>query len=276
MRIICCLLITCLPPLLEAQTVLDPVNCLLDRRPVPYPFVREADVMWAKRIWRVIDLREKINHPLYYPTVATNCRISLFDIIKKSVLTDGTLIAFNRPALDDQFQFEMTKSEVNALLVQWDSTNQSEDPMNPGTYIQIPVKNEITTEQVWKYWLKEDWFFDKQRSVMDVRIIGLCPLVEKKTEEGESTGADKALFWIYFPQARPIFSNYGVYIRQNNMQRLSFDDVFWKRMFSSYIRKETNVYDRAIAEYSSGLDALLESERIKQEIFNYEQDLWHF
>jgi len=246
------------------------------RRAIPYTSLREADVMWSKRIWRVIDLREKINHPLYYPTSPILDRKSLFDAIKDAILVNGTIIAFNNPALDDEFKLEMTKSEVEALLIQWDSTNEVEDPNNPGVMIKAPIKTETTTDKVWKYWIKEDWFFDRQRSVLDVRIIGLCPLVEKKTETGESTGADKALFWIYFPQARPVFAKEEVYMRHNDAERRTMDDIFWKRMFSSYIRKETNVYDRTIGEYATGLDALLESERIKGEIFNYEHDLWHY
>jgi len=246
------------------------------RRAIPYTSLREADVMWSRRIWRVIDLREKINQPLYYPTSPILDRKSLFDAIKDAILINGTIIAFNNPALDDEFKLEMTKSEVEALLVQWDSTNEVEDPNNPGVMIKAPIKNETTTDKVWKYWIKEDWFFDRQRSVLDVRIIGLCPLVEKKTETGESTGADKALFWVYFPQARPVFAKEEVFMRRNDAERRTMDDIFWKRMFSSYIRKETNVYDRTIGEYASGLDALLESERIKGEIFTYEHDLWHY
>lgn len=246
------------------------------KRAVPYTHLREADVMWSKRIWRVIDLREKINQPLYYPTSPILDRKSLFDVIKDAILVDGNLIAFNNPALDDEFRLEMTKSEVDGLLVQWDSTNQVEDPSNPGVLIDAPIKEEVASDQVWKYWIKEDWFLDKQRSALDVRILGLCPLVEKKTEGGEGTGADKALFWIYFPQARPIFANQEVYMRHNDAERRNFDEIFWKRMFSSYIRKETNVYDRVIVEYATGLDALLESERIKDEIFKFEHDLFHF
>jgi gliding motility associated protien GldN len=246
------------------------------RRAIPYAFLREADVMWSKRVWRVMDLREKINHPLYYPTAPILDRKSLFDVIKDAILVNGTLIAFNNPAMDDEFKLEMTRSEVEALLVQWDSTNEVEDPNNPGVMVKAPIKNETTTDKVWKYWMKEDWFFDRQRSVLDVRIIGLCPLVEKKTETGESTGADKALFWIYFPQSRPMLAKEEVYMRHNDAERRTFDDIFWKRMFSTYIRKETNVYDRSIVEYATGLDALLESDRIKDDLFKFEHDLWHF
>ena len=239
------------------------------RRAIPYPHLREADVMWSKRVWRVIDLREKINHPLYYPTTPILDRKSLYDVIKDAALNDGTITLFDQPALDDEFKYEMTKSEIEKKLVKWD-TNDVEDPNNPGTYSKAAVKNEISSERIWKYWVKEDWFFDKQRSVLDVRIIGICPLTEKLSETGESTGGDNALFWVYFPEARPLFANQEVYMRHNDAERRTLEDIFWKRMFSSYVRKETNVYDRVISEYKSGLDALLESERVKNDIFMWE------
>ena len=246
------------------------------RRAIPYPTLREADVMWSKRVWRVIDLREKMNFPLYYPDEKIFDRKSLFDVIKDGATIDGSITAFGSAAIDDEFRYDMTKSEIDALLVKWDSTATTEDPNNPGTFIQAPTKTETTTAQVWQYWVKEDWFFDKQRSVLDVRIIGLCPLIEKKTESGESTGASTPLFWIYFPEARPVFANYEVYMRHNDAERRTFEDIFWKRMFSSYVRKESNVYNRGIFDYKTGLDQLLEAERVKEDIFKYEHDLFHF
>ena len=246
------------------------------RRAIPYPTLREADVMWSKRVWRVIDLREKMNFPLYYPDEIILDRKSLFTVIRDAAVKDGTITAFNNPLTDDEFRYDMTKSEIEALLVSWDSSNQAEDPNNPGTYISAPLKKEITTDKVWKFWVKEDWFFDKQRSVLDVRIIGLCPLIQKLTETGEATGGDKALFWIYFPEARPVFANQEVYMRHNDAERRTFEDIFWKRMFSSYVRKESNVYNRGIYDYKIGLDQLIEAERVKNDIFIYEHDLFHF
>jgi gliding motility associated protien GldN len=246
------------------------------RKAIPYPTLREADVMWSKRVWRVIDLREKMNHTLYYPDSKIFDRKSLFDVIKDAAIIDGTIICFDQPLTDDEFRYDMTKSEIENLLVSWDSTNQIEDVNNPGVMLAAPLKKDIGTAMVWKYWVKEDWFFDKQRSVLDVRIIGLCPLIEKKTETGESTGGDKALFWIYFPEARPIFANQEVFMRHNDAERRTFEDIFWKRMFSSYVRKESNVYNRGIYDYKTGLDQLLESERVKNDIFIYEHDLFHF
>lgn len=247
----------------------------MSRRPIPYTHLREADVMWSKRVWRTIELREKFNHPLYYPETPINNRKSLFDVIKKALL-DGEITAFDNPAMDDEFQVKMSKAQLQDMFVQIDSTQQAEDPNNPGTFIITPVKTELTSIDVKAYWMKEDWFFDKQRSVMDVRILGLCPLKEKKDPSSGEVVGYSALFWVYFPQCRPVFARNEVYNTKTDAERRSLDDVFWKRMFQSYIHKETNVFDRSIRGYTTGLDALFESERIRNDIFVYEHDLWHF
>lgn len=243
------------------------------RKPIPYTYLREADVMWAKRIWRVLDLREKINLPIYYPTTPIKNRYSLFDVIKKG-LEEGALHAYDRPLLDDEFQYEMPLSQVKAKLNTMDTVLSQN--INTGMMDTVLVPVSIESASITQFWIKEDWFFDKQRSVMDVRIIGIAPMREKIDKNtGEFRGYEP-LFWLYFPECRPYFAQFEVFNRQNDAERRSFDDIFAKRLFSSYIRKETNVYDRVIVEYAKSLDALLESERIKNDIFIMEHDLWHF
>lgn len=239
---------------------------------IPYAPLREADVMYSKRIWRTVDLREKMNHILYYPIQPINNRKSLFDVIKSNLLL-GKLTAYGNPLLDDEFKVPMTKSEIESMFTRVD-TNYVED-LNTGQMIATPVKMDVGSEAVKQYWIKEDWFFDRQRSVMDVRIIGICPLKENKGDNGEVRGYSP-MFWIYFPEARPLFANAEVYNRQNDAERRTLEDIIWKRQFASYIHKESNVYDRTISEYKMGLETLLEAERVKDDLFTFEHDLWHF
>jgi gliding motility associated protien GldN len=239
--------------------------------PVPLPPVREADVMWSKRIWRVIDMREKINLPFYYPTTPANGLKSFMQVVMDA-LKDNQLTAYD--ASSDEFLIPLTYEQIITSLSRTDSMTiqRTEPPYD--TYDTVIVKDFDPTA-VKQIRVKEDWFFDKQRSVMDVRILGLCPIIEEYDENGEFKGY-KPLFWIYYPNARNVFVQNNVFNRFNDSTRLSYDDVFMKRFFGSYIYKESNVYDRKISEYAKGMDALLESERIKNDIFNLEHDLWEY
>lgn len=243
------------------------------RRPVQYVHERETDIMWSKRVWRTLDLREKFNHPLYYPETPLNERKSLFDIIKQGLL-DGEIHAFDNPVFDDEFQVKMNKGQLDTLFNSVDSV-EVENPLVPNTYIMVAVPATLESRSIKQYWMKEDWFFDRQRSVMDVRIIGICPLQEKLGPNGDLLGY-KPLFWIYFPECRGLFARSEIFNTKNDAARCSADDVFMKRMFSSFVHKESNVYERSINSYSTGLDALLEAERVKKDIELMEHDVWHF
>ncbi|CAN5321381.1 gliding motility protein GldN [soil metagenome] len=245
------------------------------RKPAPYVYEREGDIMWSKRVWRTIDLREKFNHPMYYPETQINDRKSLFDVLRTGIL-NGTIYAFDNPFFDDEFKVRMSKSAYTLMFNWVDTLNYAQDPLNPdGPMILAPIPYELTSRDVKQYWVKEDWYFDKERSVMDVRIIGLCPMKEEiDPTTGEMIGVSP-LFWVYFPQCREAFARAEVFNTHNDAQRNTYDDLFQKRMFSSYVRKESNVYDREIASYATGTDALLEAERVKDDIGKMEHDVWH-
>ncbi|NTW33003.1 MAG: gliding motility protein GldN [Bacteroidetes bacterium] len=247
-----------------------------NRVPIPYTPFREADAFWTKRIWRVIDMREKINQPFYYPTTPQNGRRSFMQVVLDGI-KEGSIKAYD--ATSDEFLVEKPYEQFMKELNKTDSTQvEVPDPNNPGQTMLIDTVIETTFNptSVKQIRLKEDWFFDKQRSVMDVRILGICPIVDLFEADGVTPKGQQPLFWIYFPDTRVIFANSEVYNNFNDALRLTYDDIFFKRMFNSYVYKESNVFDRRITEYAKGMDALLESERIKDEIFVKEHDLWEY
>jgi len=264
----------CPPTLLQPATPYGSTH-FPNKTPLPYVHIREADVMWSKTIWRVIDLREKMNLPLYYPLEPDKeCRKSLFDVLRSDLFT-GEITAYGKPLLDDEFNYPLTISEVVALLKRIDTVS-TQDPLT-GVLKDTTIARDIVSENIKRYWLKELWFFDKQRSVMEVRIIGLCPLIEKIDQNtGEFRGYEP-LFWVPYAECRPAFAKAPVLMLvANTSGKITFDELFEKRIFDSFIYKESNVYDRLVVEYAQGINALLESDAIKEELFNIEHDLWHF
>lgn len=263
-----------------APTVLDGVYTkehYPERQPIPYAPLREADVFWAKRIWRVIPLEEKMNLPLKLPRKGdTKDRKSLMETIHASVL-EGRLTAYN--PIDDEFTRPYTMAEVNSVGVRKGDTTWVDDPNGGPQIPKVTPDEPLDPDKIVQFRLKEDWFFDKQRSVMDVRIIGIAPIMQKVSQEtGEVVeGANYPVYWIYFPELRKILSNSEVFNRGNDAQRLTFDDLFQKRLFSSFVMKETNVYNRRIQDYKKNtFDQLIEAQRIKDDIFNFEHDLWEY
>ncbi len=243
-----------------------------NRRFIPYTHLREGDVTWEKRVWRRLDMREKQNQQLYYPIEAVTSRISLMQVMLKYVLT-GQIMAFK----DDEFLEPLELSNIRSqLVIQEDSADVEEFDANGNAFM---VKKPGMTDSTWIYQnfvsleLKEDWFFDKQKSVLEVRILAMGFNVLKK---GKEDLGEYPIFYAYFPACRPFFAKHEVYNAKNDAERRTFEDIFWKRQFSSTATRETNVYDRTIERYSKGIDALLESDRIKNDIFRWEHDLWHF
>jgi gliding motility associated protien GldN len=291
------------------------------KKMIPYEHVREADMIWSKRVWRSIDMREKMNHTLYFPFdefspdgttwTRNSSRWSLWTVIRTNIINANVQVYYpfnpvQQASVDgDQFKYPVavqpgknfyTDSLYAKSLVEFQVLGAEEEgalipipsriPPYEDSVIQMPngdllVQYEprkviwVTSKDIVQYRLKEDWFFDKERSVLDVRILGIAPVVYKKNSSGQIEGM-RELFWLYFPQCRFAFNNYFVYNPKNDAQWMSFDDLFWKRQFASTIYKQSNVFDRKIETYRAGVDALMESEKITEEIRTLEHDVWHF
>ena len=249
----------------------------ITKRVIPYPDLREADVMYKRRIWQEIDLRQKFNHPFYFPIDPINDRQNLFDVIREALLTEGTLVAYSAGPLgeNDEFTLPLTPDSIRKILYPITLVKDfAEDGLTVlGTK---ELTSELSSDVVTRYRLKEDWIWDRQRSERYVRIIGIAPMIEKFDEDSGNSLGFSPLFWLYYPECRHVFARNEAYNMFNDAQRRTYEDLFQKRYFSSYIVKEDNSFNRTISSYARGLEALAESERISQELFNLEHDIWHY
>lgn len=252
--------------------ILNPTETRYNKKPIPYPHLREANIMWSKRIWRKLDMREKLNHPLYFPLEPSKDRISLAQLLI-SAADEGSITAYD--PFDDEFSTTLTKAQINQKLFKID-TFYFPNPDPPYNEEMKIVRKELDFADIKEFRIKEDWVFDKERSVLEVRIIGIQPVKENRDPTTGEVRGTEPLFWFYFPEIRPLLVNTPVFNTFNDAAQLSYDDLFWKRRFSSYIYKESNVYDRRINEYTTGIDAMLEAEDIKEDIFIFEDGLWEY
>jgi gliding motility associated protien GldN len=264
--------------LAQTQTVLDGAYVREHnptRKVIGYPYLREADVMWAKRIWQVIDLRQKINQTMYFPIDQLENRKSMFDVIRIGLIDQGSITAYGTgPSQeDDEFRYPLGQTELDSMLNP--VVIRYRENLDTGEKEEVRNVEAVTSRDVVAYKIKEDWIFDKQRSERYVRIIGIAPIVLRYSETGEVKG-QKELFWLYYPECRYIFNNYDVFNMHNGAQEMTFDQLFQMRMFQGYIVKEDNVYNRGVSPTWKGVDALMESERIKNDLFILEHDLWHY
>ncbi|MFI5137925.1 MAG: gliding motility protein GldN [Sphingobacteriales bacterium] len=244
---------------------------ILSAKVTPYPNLRESDVALAKRIWREIDVREKMNAYLVSP------KQRLIDVLMDAIAA-GELTAYdpapNKSDPDgDGFSTPLTPAQAKNKMA--DSVVVDKIDKNTGEKIGSTIKaGEFNPDSILKFRIKEDWIFDKQRSVFEPRIIGIAPMV--KPRAGSVSLDYQPAFWIYFPEARPILAVKEVVSRDNDNTGLSFDDIFMKRMFTSYLVKQSNDKNDRIKDYKDGIDRLYESERIKKSLMDWELNLWQY
>lgn len=260
-------------PSLRIDNAIDR-NLVKDRTPLIYEHIREDDAVFKQRIWREIDTREKMNLPFRYAANEDNGNQRFISILFNSIQS-GDVTAFNGD--DDRFTTPMTKEEVSKIITGGLDTSTVLD-LN-GDPVSLEVRQRmIEPDSIYRFRLKEEWIFDKESSRMFVRILGIAPIMMQYTSTGIPVG-DRILFWAYYPDLRPTLAKFEVFNGKNFSGRMSWEELFESRFFSSYITKSTfeNPYDRSLKEYiKDPLFRLLEGENIKEKIFNYEQDLWSY
>ena len=245
------------------------------RTPLPYEHLRADDALFAEKVWRELDLREKLNQPFRYAAESDNGSQIFVNILLKAV-NSGEVTAF----ADDRFSTPKTIAEIQQQTVGTADTVPVTDPNDINKVIEYRVtRASFDPSSVTKLALKEEWVFDREASRYFCRILGVAPLQTKYFPNGQERGST-VLFWVYYPDLRPILTKYEVYNPKNmGNSRMTWEELFESRMFSSYITKSTleNAANRTIRSYiKDPILALLEGENIKEKIFNYEQDLWSY
>ncbi|WP_316825792.1 gliding motility protein GldN [Pedobacter miscanthi] len=230
---------------------------------VPLADVREEDVFYAKRIWREIDLRDTVNSPLRSP---------------KSRLMDVLITAIKKDELTAYSPIDSALNEDDAFLNPMSADSAAKSALgtaevsNNKTGTVTTVVNDFNADLFLKFRIKEDWIFDTKRSIFEPRIIGIAPL-----KYNETSKQWQPVFWVYYPEAREILTKKRLINTNNDASSLSFDDFFIRRLFSSYIVKESNPGDNKIRDIiSNPKERLYESERIKKSVLDYEQGLWEY
>ncbi|MGE9516802.1 MAG: gliding motility protein GldN [Solitalea-like symbiont of Acarus siro] len=237
-----------------------------------YPKIRQADVMYSKRIWREVPFTEKMNKAMGSP------KQGIAQVIINAVL-NGELTAYANPddGSDDVFKKKLSIEDVKKLLGGTPEKIQyAPDPNRPDYLVDTVVVNKFDPNSVKKIRLEEDWIIDTKRSLMEPRILAIALLKDIVTQAGETLDGSLPLFWISFKQARKVFANSKVPNKHNDVANITYDGLFVKRLFSSYIVKESNPENLRIVDKTGGqnVKALKESDRISEGLLDKEQDMW--
>lgn len=261
----------------EAQLALD------NDKPLEYGYVDDRDILFSKMTWEKVVLDERANFPLYYPVDTNNIgsnRRSLFDVLMKAVKKGDIANMYD----DSYFTSKLTLKDVLPRMSKIDTLDIGYDQFNSEGFVspEYITKRDIQSYDISAYLMKGLWYFDKRHGELKYRLLGLAPAspdVNFIDSEDESNKQPIALFWIFFPEAREVLHEAKSFNNKNSAMPVSFDHLLNSRRFNGYMYKEENVYgDREVKEYvaDNALMQLLESDRIKEKIRNFEQDMWSY
>lgn len=249
-------------------------------KPLAYGYVHDRDILMGKTVWEIIDLNEKINFALYFPIDTANIgsdRRSLYDVLTKAVRSGEITEVYT----DSYFNTKKSFQDIQSSLSRIDTTDVGREQVNAGSSVspEYILRSDITAQDVTQYKIKGYWYFDKRQSELKYRLLGICPV----TPDVYSMNSDEKdyieLFWIFFPAAREVLHEAKAFNDKNSAMPISFDQILNSRRFNSVIYKEENVYgDRSIDEYmkDNAQNQLLESDRVKEKIRDFESDMWNY
>lgn len=252
--------------------------------PIAYGYIDDRDILWSKTVWETIDLDERINFPYYYPTInngyLSNTRQSLYRILIDNINSGNiteiySTAYFNEKLTPEDLEDRLLSKKLSAIGIEKSNSGEEVTDNDYDIY-------KIETDKVIQYRIKGTWYVNKRLGELKYRLLGIAPVAPDVStlSEGPAAMADALvpLFWVWFPDAREVLSKSKVFNSRNSSQPITFDNMLNSRRFNSIIYQEENVYeDRAVDQYiyEDALRQLLESERIKSVIRDFEQDLWN-
>ena len=249
-------------------------------KPLEYGYVDDRDVLMGKTVWEIIDLSERINFPLYFPIDTANIgtdRRSLYDVLTKAIKNGEITEVYS----DSYFNTKKSYKDIKASLTRIDTTDAGREQINAGQQIspEYIVKQDLTAQDVSQYKIKGYWYFDKRQSELKYRLLGICPVTPDVYTMNSEEKDYIELFWVFFPSSRYVLHEAKAFNDKNSAMPISFDQILNSRRFNAVIYQEENVYgDRAIVSYmkDNAQNQLLESERVKEKIRDFEQDMWNY
>lgn len=262
----------------EARKALD------EDAPLKYGYVDDRDILWSKTVWEVIDLDERVNFPLYYPTDTIDIgadRRSLYDVLIKNIKNGRLKDVY----VDSYFTEKREFADLKATLQKVDTTDLGYEQINAGEQVSAEyiTKTDLTAAHLEEYLIKGMWYFDKRQGELKYRLLGIAPVAPDVNfiddENMDMSEAKVPLFWVWYPAARQILHEAKVFNQRNTAQPISFDMLLNARRFNAVIYKEDNVHgDRKVKDYiaDNALFQLLEAKRIKEAIRDREQDMWSY
>ncbi|MEO8253329.1 MAG: gliding motility protein GldN [Flavobacterium sp.] len=258
----------------DAQLILD------NDKPLAYGYVHDRDVLMGKMVWEIIDLNERINFPLYFPVDTANIgpnRRSLYDVLTRAIKSGEITEVYS----DSYFNTKKTYKDIQGSLSRIDTTDAGREQINAGQRVsdEYVLRSDLTAQDVTQYKIKGFWYFDKRQSELKYRLLAICPVTPDVYTMNSDEKDYIELFWIFFPDARDVLHEAKAFNDKNSAMPISFDQILNSRRFNSVIYKEENVYgDREIKEYmkDNAQNQLLEAERVKEKIRDFESDMWNY
>ena len=249
-------------------------------KPLEYGYVDDRDVLMGKTVWEIIDLSERINFPLYFPIDAVNIgsdRRSLYDVLIKNIRNGKLTEVYS----DSYFNTKKSFKDIESTLTKIDTTDVGKEQKNAGLPIspEYILKGDLMAQDVTQYKIKGYWYFDNRQSELKYRLLGICPVTPDIFTMNSEEKDYIELFWVFFPAARNILHEAKTFNDINTAMPISFDQILNSRRFNSVIYQEENVYgDRSIVSYmkDNAQKQLLESERVKEKIRNFEENMWNY